>query len=700
MKVTLTYTLDDGTTGNIQQTLNINEAVSNSDIPSPTPAPTPINIDTSKIVPRLSIVGSGTIPTVKAGETLELKLPIKNSAMYGAQNVTATLEPEDKTKIPFQPGMTNLQVFIDSIPGNMTKSADFSIPIKAEAASGVYAIKVNLQFSNGFGDPQTYTETVYVKVNNDSTSPVLTLEKVEKQPSQAVPGGKVTLKVSLSNSGSLAANDVRVTLTGLKPDGFTLDSSTDVRKINQVKGYSMESVSYPLSVSSAIAGGSQPLGVKWQYKDENGTVVTEESQIFIPVASKTSGQAVLTLDNIQAPQATLLPKDALTVSFVVKNTGTAKTQNIKTALTTDKEVIPKSLSTVVIPSLGPGESKKLTFAFEIAPDAATKSYPIGIAVEYDETKSTGEPVKNTLNQYVGVYVEGKTPAADGENKTVPRIIISKYQFDPQSVLAGQDALLSMSILNTSRLTNVRNIKLTVTSDDGTFTVDGSNTFFLENIGQNASVEREVKLRAKPDADPKMYAISLNFEYEDEKGNPFTSKETVSIPVMQNNRLVAGEVNVLGEAFPGQPVPLNLDFYNMGKSILYNLMIKAEGDFTMTGGSYYVGNFASGRTDTYDVSIIPNAAGQVKGNIVFTFEDAAGKQTEIRKEFNLNVVEPPVIDPGAGGQPGMEPPMTPGKIKWKKPLWIGVPAAVVLGALTAGLIIRKKRRRRKELELDE
>ncbi|MEO3944498.1 CARDB domain-containing protein [Gorillibacterium sp. CAU 1737] len=655
-------------------------------------------------MPKISIVGSGDIPTVKAGSTLSLKLPIKNTSTYSAQSIMVTLEPEDKTKIPFLQGMTNLSASVDSLGSSVTKTADFSIPIKADAASGIYAVKAGFSFTNGMGDSFTSSETLYIKVNNDSTGPVIVLEKVDKSPAQVVPGGKVSLKVALSNSGSLPAKDVRITLTGLKPEGFTLDNSTDIRKINQINGFSLETVTYNLSVSSTTPGGSQQLGLKWQYKDETGTVITEESQVFIPVITKSSGQALLTLADIQAPQATLVPKDAFMVSFVVKNTGTKKSENIKAALTTDKELIPKSLSTMVIPALSPGESKKLTFAFEVAPDAATKSYPIGITVEYDDPKATGEAAagKATLSQYVGVYVEGKTTDPDGEKKTVPRIIISQYQFDPQSVLAGQDAVLSMSILNTSRLTSVRNIKLTVTSDDGTFTALGSNTFFIENIGQTASVERSLKLRAKPDAEAKIYPISLNFEYEDEKGNPYTSKESVSIPVMQNNRFMAGEVNVLGEAYPGQPVSLSMDFYNMGKSVLYNLMIKAEGDFTTTGGGgYYVGNFASGRTDTYDFSIIPNAAGELKGDVVFTFEDATGKQTEIRKAFTVNVMDMPVMEPMPGEQPGMEPPMNAGSgDKWKKIMWIGIPSAVVLAALTTGLILRRKRRKRKELELDE
>jgi len=41
---------------------------------------------------------------------------------------------------------------------------------------------------------------------------------------------------------------------------------------------------------------------------------------------------------------------------------------------------------------------------------------------------------------------------------------------------------------------------------------------------------------------------------------------------------------------GQPVSVNLNFYNMGKSTLNNLMVRCKGDFELQPGSeYFAGN---------------------------------------------------------------------------------------------------------------
>jgi len=676
--------------------LTISQAVPTVPEFSATPTPTPTPVDTTKFVPKLSITGSDTMPTVEAGGTLALTIPVKNMTAYAARDISLTLEPEDKSKIPYQPNMINLTRSIVQMAGYEVQNVTFNLVIKPDTASGIYALKLNGQFTNAFGDPFTSSEGLYIKVNNNSTPVHLSLAGMTSLPAQAVPGEKLQLTVRIANEGTLEAKDIKLSLTGLKAEGFALDGDTGSRRIARISGGMQQEATFKLTVSSASAGGSQPLGIKWDYKDETGAVVSEESQIFIPVKNGADSSAAVIIENLSSPNSTLLPKDKFNISFKVTNTGGVKVQNIKVAVTADKELVPVSLSNIIIPSLAPGQSKNLSFALSVAPDALTKSYPVSIAVDY-EIMQAGQPVKTSLLQYAGVYVEGKAAAGE-EIKTVPRIIISRYALEPAEALAGENTQLSLSFLNTSSLMNIGNIKLTVTSDDGNFTVDGSNTFYYESIPARASADQTLTLRAKADAEPKMYALSLNFEYEDNKGNPYTSKETVSIPVLQPTRLTAGEVSVLGEAFPMQPVPLSLQFYNMGKSILYNLMVTVEGDFQATNGNYYVGNFASGRSDSFEPSITPNAAGELSGEIVFAFEDAAGKPTEIRKPFKVTVNEMPPMENFPPDQPMEGPESSSGKLRTY--LLIGIPALLIVAGITAVAILKAKRRKRKELELDD
>ena len=87
----------------------------------------------------------------------------------------------------------------------------------------------------------------------------------------------------------------------------------------------------------------------------------------------------------------------------------------------------------------------------------------------------------------------------------------------------------------------------------------------------------------------------------------------------------GEV-VLGEAEVGVPLSLDIDFFNIGKDVLSTFMVTTEGKgFTTESPRYFIGNFTPGQSDHYNTMIIPEEAGELKGEIVFTFEDSAGNE---------------------------------------------------------------------------
>ena len=152
----------------------------------------------------------------------------------------------------------------------------------------------------------------------------------------------------------------------------------------------------------------------------------------------------------------------------------------------------------------------------------------------------------------------------------------------------------------------------------------------------------------------------------------------------------------------QPVPVFLEFFNMGKVVLNNLMVKAEGDFQIQNGNYFVGNFEPGRSDSFDVTVVPLKEGESKGSIVFIYEDIEGKSYEVKKEFTLNVMGMPDMDfmPPIDGEklPGLEEQNFFKKIIKNPVVWV---VFIFIAALTTVIIIiRKVRKRQEEMILDE
>jgi hypothetical protein len=174
-------------------------------------------------------------------------------------------------------------------------------------------------------------------------------------------------------------------------------------------------------------------------------------------------------------------------------------------------------------------------------------------------------------------------------------------------------------------------------------VDMASSFFIERIGRQETVNKVIKIKTKPDAQVKGYGLTITFEYEDGKGNaydiqenPFKEEELITISVSQPIRLETGDVEVPGDAYVGSQANISCEFYNLGKSTMYNMIVKVEGDFDAGGTSYFVGNMEAGRNDYYDASITPTQAGETIGKILFTFEDPSGNKTVEEKEFTIYV----------------------------------------------------------------
>lgn len=260
------------------------------------------------------------------------------------------------------------------------------------------------------------------------------------------------------------------------------------------------------------------------------------------------------------------------------------------------------------------------------------------------------------------------PAMGGMNggsmteKNKPKLIISNYKIDPEMPRAGEDFTLNLDFFNTNRSKAIRNIKITMNAEGagpstGSLTdmlgnstggaspqsgsifipVNSSNTFYIEKMAAGKHSSQSITLKAIPTAPAQTYSVNLAFEYEDMEGNQYTAQEVVGIPVVQKAEILLGDP-VLGQAYAGQPMTVDLDFYNTGKDNLTNFMVNLEGSgFTSRESTrYFVGNFSSGQSDHYSMEIIPEEADHLSGQIVLTYEDSAGQVHEEKVPFNNSV----------------------------------------------------------------
>lgn len=660
-------------------------------------------------IPGLIIVNE-EMPIIEAGATVTLPITIKNNTSYGARDIVITpiLKDGDSNFLTFE--TLSPAQNIQRINANKTEILNLIIKIDPNSPEKTYQLDLNFKYANEFNriitsSEATLSQTINFKIKNKNTSPRPQVFRIDTKEGLINPGEKISYGFAVKNNGTLPAKDIKVSLegNGIDVDKFLVVDGPQTQHLSNLDGNKLTYFTYTLKASDKIKSGNHDIKIKFEYKDAQNQVLEETYQSILSVEDSGSKIANIFLDNIVYPSASVKVNEDFTISFDLHNLGSTKAHNVKVSLESDKEIIPKSTSIRKLNALNINQVESFSFVLTSTSEAVSKNYPIKINIEYEEEKN-GEKIIQNTSQYVGVYIE----KPDDNNNSVPKIIIDQYNFEPHIVKAGENFHLSLSFLNTNKSKSIQNIKIFLTVNEeseksgNVFTpVNSSNTFYIDSISPKSRVEKDVLMYTVPDAKPKTYTITANFEYEDSDGKEYTATELIGIPVIQQSKLETTEINLPPEGFIGQPIPISLEFYNMGKVTLSNLMVKIAGNFHTESPNYFVGNFDAGNSEYYETMIIPQEPGMLEGSVIFAYEDSNGETIEVLKDFSINIIEMPVQDFPPDDFNGMDPGMQEGNLFTKllknKILWF-----VVITGLGAGtfVFLRRRASKKKAMALDE
>ena len=647
--------------------------------------------------PILGVVADEEVQVVKAGERAEYTVKIKNAAYVVAQNVRVTLQGAH----PFRSDVANMTQRISYINPNETKELVFSVATSPLADSKTYEFDVLIEYSNFNDDLYTATEKVYVKVTNDNIEPTLGVISYKVGQDAMQPNTPDALVLYIKNSGTLTAKDARVSLSGFSNQGVVLYEDMDTKTIKEIRSKDTAMVYFNIVAGNDALEGTFPLNVTIKYIDDIGNTYEKTSVAYVTLAGKQSVNAQVEISDLVVPTS-VNANETFEVQFKVNNKSNVALSSADITFEYPEQFISKATSRVVVKDLAPGASQDVTFKMMAKADTPTESYHTYIKVTY-VAKGSDVTAPETIQEYVGIYVQGDDGKTDAGSK--PKLIVDSYEYGGEYVYAGQDYPLTLKIKNTSKASGTQNIKVTLTSEENVFTpVDSSSSFFINRIAPGEVYTHTIYLKTKIDANVKIYTVTAKMEYEDNKGNaydennqPYSESEVLSVAVSQPVRLETADPIIPFEIYAGQPFYIEQEFYNMGKSTMYNMMVKLEGVET-SEGNYFVGNFESGKSDYFSAQCFAYEVGSFEGKLVYTFEDALGTISTVEVPLNYNVMDMPVFPEGPGGFP-TEPEMPIEEPSGLKPWQIGLIALAALVVL--GLVVRKiKRAKKRKLELED
>jgi hypothetical protein len=339
------------------------------------------------------------------------------------------------------------------------------------------------------------------------------------------------------------------------------------------------------------------------------------------------------------------------------------------------------------------------------PGAPGSRYSIPVEITYRSAAGAEHKANETIVL---------TAAAIGgpNQQGTPRVMLERHTLSTDQVLAGGSFTLALYIRNNA-VRPVSNIKISLGTvqvgagaggagnTGGTVfsPLDGSSgSFFVDSIAARGRLVKKVNLLVDPNAAAMTYALPITIEFEDGEGKAFSVSETVNIPVLQKSRVQVLSLEIPSQAVAGQAVPVSMEFANTGRAVLSNVLVTIEGDFPKENATYFVPRLEIGTSDFFQGMIIPAAEGTLSGNLVVTFLDGRNQEVRLDHPFTLEVQPMPQLPVGAPLTPVPGPGQAGGAVLLPVLLWGGT--AMAVAGITAALLVRKRKNRRREVFMDD
>lgn len=584
-------------------------------------------------------------------------------------------------------------------------SFSFFVSAPVTAPDGTYELTLTTNMYDQMG---TYigsgSYNVPVRVVNNLNTSGLTFASYSTEFEVVAPGDEFMLMFTLKNNTGVDLEDVKVTLPGLSESKFVFDGGFTYKTVDIANGETT-SVAFDLIACDGISSVRETISALAEYSI-GGDVYNASSDIIISCEPREmgseSGELDLTMIDYTVSSNRIRPDRVFTLSVTLKNSSDKDIEKARlSVLNLDgmKFAVNEGLTYSDF-SIGAGETKKISFELIGCDGISSTREVLPIEISYGNVNSvvyctlSCKPEENAQQDTTEVFA--------------PNIIINEYDFGGEFVVAGTKFPLTITFENTSGEAVIENLKITIngasSSIDGGIAfsaANSANSFFFEKIDTKATDSVTLEMLAKADATPNSYPIDISFSYEytvnGKRYQAPTIRETINIPLQQEDRLVVNEPYYPNYVvFVGESCYVSASLVNMGKSGVYNVTASLRGEgFDMQESSYYIGNIESGREEYYDAEFFPNIAGDINIELVVTYEDANGNQKEKVIPFTVSAQEMYVEDDMMWEEPiydegmMMEGPVEESSLpSW---IWYAVGGGAGLVILIVIIVVVKKKR---------
>ena len=516
--------------------------------------------------------------------------------------------------------------------------------------------------------------------------PIIRVRRISPQ-NPVGPGDHFTLEVELENTSKDA--DIEDMVVNVSPgSSLFIGGGTNTRIVSRLDTGRAELVQFNLIAGQDISGPSQLIDLELKYNYYSGGQLTSAAsvqKVLLPVKGGTAtGQPVLLID--RGPMGPVSSGQPFQITLKLENTDTVKgIRNLTATFEPNDQIsLLEATDTRQIGDIGPGQSVDVSVNLKAGSElssAASQLLGITLKFDYDTDKGT---VQGTYSQRIVVPTNGKTATPGAPT---PNIILTNYTYGDK-VSAGQVFRLNMEFMNTSQVSPIENVVISLETGEGLSINSSSNTFYVPKMGPGEKKAQQVDVQALfQTKDSKVQSpkitISCKYEYIDKtERKQSTAAETIAVPVYQPDRFQVSPPSFVEEIRQNEETTISLPYVNKGRGQVYNVEASLEGDIQVIDRSLNLGNFDAGKSGTIDFIATPKKAGTFEGRVKVTYED---------ESMEIRTMEIPVtfeVKEGAAeetdGADMMDGEMDGGrKMNWK------MMAGILTAALVAGILWIKR-----------
>lgn len=586
--------------------------------------------------PMIKITAVEPDAPIKAGDTGEFRIKLKNLGSTAAYNILAEITPSDDILIIEGTGTQD----IESLDFKEEKviTIKYKALDKINSLKQVFGVSLRYYYDNGTsevtGSASSQVSVAAEVSTTEKVYPVITTDFSLAETE--IEGGKeYSGVVTVKNSGSADMKGLFVSFSG--SDDIIITGGTGSRYFADIPVNTTKQITVKFRTMDEITTLRQELRVSLKYNFMQGSEELEGTyeQSFI-MFGKGAGSAPLPIITSKPLSAPLEAGKQYRKAFYISNKGNEDMKNITIRVKGSEGLtITGGCEQFFVDSIKAGGQEKIMVYFNTNADLVSVNQTLDIEMEYYYERS-GVMTAETKNGTVMMNSAISAPPVlriSGDKLEAALVPDTEYEY-------------KIYVTNYGDIT-VRDVFIDFTSSDGLYFLDGTESANIGIIRPGDSEYVKVKFRTLEDITSIKQTITAEMKYAYGRNTSIVQKEgssSLTLIAAANKKpgstdnaaapnIIIGRYDIGADQIAaGDVFTLSIDFYNTNAvTNIENLVmsVNASGDLSIYGGSnsfYYPTLAAAGSaSESVQLRALPTAlTGTSSVSVSFKYDYVAGE----------------------------------------------------------------------------